>query len=137
VSYEPPGVNARRLLVLLVCGNVRGGGRRPIAAPTKSLHSAGDTIPEIGVPSMGRPKIMATSYSVIVVSPHRRWNVWVFGHHRSTSVINAVESIINKPSVMMQASGRNSARHTNGVYRSSHVRGLCVQILSGDSRCGT
>jgi hypothetical protein len=35
VSCEPPGVDARRLFVLPVCGNIRGGGgQMPIAAPT-------------------------------------------------------------------------------------------------------
>jgi hypothetical protein len=43
---------------------------------------------------MGRSRIMVTSYSVTVVSPHGRWNVWGSGCHRSTSAINAAESIV-------------------------------------------
>jgi hypothetical protein len=138
VSCEPPGVNAHHLSVLLIYGNIGGGGgRRPIVAPTESLHPPGDIIPETGVLSMGRLRIMTTSCSVTVVSPHGRWNVWVFRRHRSTSVINAVESIIGRPSVMRRARGRNPAPHMNNVYRSSHIRRLCMRILSGDSRCGT
>jgi hypothetical protein len=114
-----------------------GGGRRPIAAPTESLHPPRDTIPETGVPSMGRARIMATSYNVTMVSSHERWNMWVSGRHRPTSVINAVESIIGRPPVMRQASDMNPTWHMNDAYRSSHVRGLCVQILSGGCRCGT
>jgi hypothetical protein len=138
VSYETPGVNVRRLLVLLVCENIGGGGGRwLIAAPMESLHPPGDTIPETSVPSMGRPKIMAMSCSVTVAFPHGRWNVWVSGRHQSTSAINAAESIISRPPLMRRASGRNLARCTNDVYHSSHDRRLCMWILSGDSHCGT
>jgi hypothetical protein len=112
-------------------------GHRPIAAMMESLHPAGDTIPETGAPSMGRPRIMATSCNVTVISPHRRWNVWVAGHHRSTSAFNAVESIIGRWLDTRRASGRNPACRMNGAYRSSHDRGLCVRILSGKSRCVT
>jgi hypothetical protein len=128
-------VNARCLSILLVCRNV--GGHRLIAAAMESLHPAGDTIPEIGAPSMGRSRIMATSCSVTVISPHGRWNVWVSGRHQSTSGVNAAEFIISRWPDTIRASGRNPARHMNGAYRSSHERGLCVWILSGKSRCVT
>jgi hypothetical protein len=128
-------VIAHHLSVLLVYGNIRG--RRPIAAATESLHPAGDTVPETDASSMGRPRTMATSCSITVVSPHRRWNVCVFEHHRSISVVNAAESIISRSPDMMQASGRNPACRMNDMYRSSHDRGLCVQILSDNSRCVT
>jgi hypothetical protein len=113
------------------------GGRRPIAAPMESLHPSGDTIPEPSVPSMERPRIMATSYSVTVVSPHERWNVWVSGRYQPTSAINATESIIVRMPVMRRASGRNPACCMNSAYCSSHIMGLCVRILSGDNHCGT
>jgi hypothetical protein len=96
VSCEPPGVNARRLLVLLGTS----GGQRLIAALMEYLHLPGDTIPETDMPSMGRPRIMATSCSITVVSPHGRWNVWVSKHCRSTCAINAAESIIDRLPVM-------------------------------------
>jgi hypothetical protein len=70
-----------------------------IASPTESLHPPGETGPQTGVPSMGRSRIMVMSYSVTVVSPHGRWNVWVFGHHRSTIAVNTRQSIIGRPSV--------------------------------------
>jgi hypothetical protein len=108
VSYEPTGVNVHRLIVLLVCGNVGGGGGHMlIAAPTESLHPPGDTVPQTGVPSMRIPRIMVMSCSVTVVSPHGRWNVWVSRCDRSTSAINVVESIIDRPPVMSRPSGRN------------------------------
>jgi hypothetical protein len=113
------------------------GGCRLIAVVMESLHPAGDTVPETGVPSMGRPTIMATSYIVTVVSPHGRWNMWVFERHQSTSAINTAESIIGRSPGTRRASGRNPARCLHGVYRSSHNRGLCVQILSGNSCCVT
>jgi hypothetical protein len=112
-------------------------GHMSIAAPTESHHQPGDTVLETGVTLMERPRIMMTSYSVTVVSPHGMWNVWVSGRHRSTSVINAAESIIGRPPVMRRASDRNPTRCMNGAYRSSHIKGLCVRILTGDSRCGT
>jgi hypothetical protein len=119
VSCEPPGVNAHRLLVLLVCGNVGGGGGPlPIAAPTESLHLPGDTDPQTRVLSRGRPRIMATSCSVTVVSPHERWIMCVSECHRSTSVINVAPSPYE--------------RHVPLI----HVRGLCVRILSGDNHRG-
>jgi hypothetical protein len=113
------------------------GGRRPIAAVTESLHPTVDTIPETGVTSMGRLRIMATSCSITVVSPQGRWNVWVSGRHRYISAINTAESIISRWPDMRRESGRNRAHHINGAYRSSHDRGLCVRILSGKSRCVT
>jgi hypothetical protein len=108
-----------------------------IASPTESLHPTEDTGPQTRVPSMGRQRIMVTSYNITVVSPYGRWNVWISGRYRSTRAVKAVESIIDRPLVTSQASGRNPARHMNDAYRSSHVRGLCVRILSEDSRCGT
>jgi hypothetical protein len=129
-------VNAHHFLVLLVCWNVGGGGgRKPIAATTESLHPARDTIPEISAPSMGRPRIMTMSCSITVVSPHRRWNVWVSGRHRSTSAINVAESIIGRSPGTRQASGRNPTHCMNGAYHSSHDRGMCIRILSGNSHC--
>jgi hypothetical protein len=113
------------------------GGHIPIAAPTESLHPPGDNVPQTDVSSMGRPRIMMTSCNVTVVSPHGRWNMCISGHHRSTSVINVVESIIDRSSVMSRASGRNPAHHMNGAYHSSHVKGLCVRILSDCKHCGT
>ncbi|KAE8666449.1 Tubby-like F-box protein 5 [Hibiscus syriacus] len=41
-------------------------------------------ISDITSPSTGSPRCIATSSSVIVHSPHGRWNVWVSGLHRST-----------------------------------------------------
>jgi hypothetical protein len=38
VSCEPPGVNAHHFLVLLIHGDVRGGGQMPIASTMVSLH---------------------------------------------------------------------------------------------------
>jgi hypothetical protein len=138
VSCEPPGVHTRRLLVLLIHGDVGGGGgRMPIASPTESLHPVEDTSPQIGVTSMRRPRIITTSYNITVVSPQERWNMWVSGCHRSTSVVNTVESISGIPRVTSQASDMNPARRMNGSHRSSHVRGLCMQILSGCKHCGT
>jgi hypothetical protein len=138
VSYEPPEVNARWLLLLLVCGHVGGGGgRMSIASPTKSLHPTRDTSPHIGKSSMGRPRIIATSWSVTVVSLHGRWSVWVSGRYRSTSVVNVVRSINGRPPVTRWASDRNPAHCMNGVYCSSHIRGLCVWILSGCNTCNT
>jgi hypothetical protein len=110
------------------------GGHRLIAAAMESLHPAGDTILETGAPSMGRPRIMAMSCSVTVISPHGRWNVSVSGRHRSTSDINAAESIIGGWPDTRRASGRNPARRMNDAYCLSHDRGLCVRILSGKSR---
>jgi hypothetical protein len=109
-------------------------GRRLIAAVMESLHPAGGTIPETGAPSMGRPRIMATFCNITIVSPHGRWNVWVSGRHRSTSVVNTAESIISRSSNTRRASGKNPAHHMNAAYHSSHNRGLCVRILSGNSR---
>jgi hypothetical protein len=111
------------------------GGHRPIAAMTESLHSTGDTVLETGAPSMGRPRIMATSCNVTMVSPHGRWNVWVSRRHRSTSAVNVAESIIGRWPDTRRASDRNTSRRMNDAYRSSHDRGLCVRILSGKSRC--
>jgi hypothetical protein len=113
------------------------GGHRPIATVMESLHPAGDTVPETGAPSMGRPRIMVTSCSVTVISPYERWNVWVSRCHRSTSDVNTAESIIGRWPDTRRASGRNPACRMNGAYRSSHDRGLCVRILSGKSRCVT
>jgi hypothetical protein len=96
VSCEPPGVHVHHLLVLLIHGHV--GGRMTIASPTESLHLAEDTIPQIGVSSMGRPTMI--SYSVTVVSPHERWNVCVSGRHRSKSVVNVADSINGRPRVV-------------------------------------
>jgi hypothetical protein len=133
VSCEPPGVHVHRLPVLLIHRDI--GGRRPIASPMESLHQVGDTNPQTGVPSMGRPRIMATSCNVTMVSLDGRWNVWISGRHRSTSDINAGPSIIGRPWLMSRASGRNPARCMNGSYCSSHVRGLCMRILSGCKCC--
>jgi hypothetical protein len=132
VSGQPPGVHARRLPILLIrCG---GGGRRPIACLTESLHLVGDTIPQIGVSSMGRPRIMTTSYSITVISPDGKWNMWVFGCHRSLSAVNVAASISDRPRVMSRASGRNPARRINDSYHSSHIKGMCMRILSGFKR---
>jgi hypothetical protein len=135
VSCEPPRVNDHRLIVLLVCGNV--GGRMPIAAAIESLHPSGEIVPVTGVSSMGRSRIMSMSCNIIMVSPHGRWNVWVSGRHRSTTGINVAESIIGRSEDIRRTSGRNPARRMNGTYCSSHVRGLCVRILSDNSHCGT
>jgi hypothetical protein len=70
VSCELPGVDVHRLPVLLVHGNV--GGRRPLAALMKSLHPFGVTVLQIGLSSMGRPRIVAMSCSITVVSPHEK-----------------------------------------------------------------
>jgi hypothetical protein len=113
------------------------GGRRPIAAVTESLHPTGDIVLETGAPLMGRPRIMAMPCSVTVISPHWRWNVWVSGRHRSTSAVNAVESIIGRWPDTRRASGRNPTHRMNDAYCSSHDRGLCVRILSGKNRCVT
>jgi hypothetical protein len=139
VSREPLRVHARHLSILLICGDVGGGGgvQKPIASLTESLHPVGDTIPQTGASSMGRPRIMATSCSVIVVSLDGRWNMWVFERHRSTSDVNAGPSIIDRSWLMSRASSRNPARRMNGLYHSPHVRGLCVQILSECKRCRT
>jgi hypothetical protein len=135
VSYEPTGVDAQRLLVLLVYGNVEGSNAD--SRPDESLQPLGDIGPQTGWPSMGRPRIMATSWSVIVASPHVRWNMWVSGRHRSTSAINAAESINGRLSVMSRASDRSLAWCMNGVYRSSHIRGLFVRVLSKFNVCNT
>jgi hypothetical protein len=135
VSCEPPGVHTHRLPVLLIHRDV--GGRRPIASPTESFHPARDTSPQIGVSLMERPRIMVTSCNITVVSPDERWNVWVFRRHQSTSDVNAGLSIIGRTRLTSRASTRNLARCINGSYRSSHVRGLCVRILSGCKRCRT
>jgi hypothetical protein len=135
VRCEPPGVHAHRLLILLICGNI--SGRMSIDSPTEYLHPAEDTGPQTRVTSMGRLRIMVTSYSVTVVSPHERWNVWVSGHHRSTSSVNATKSIIDRLLVTSRARSRNPVCCMNSSYRSSHVRGLCVRILSGCKHCGT
>jgi hypothetical protein len=103
----------------------------------ESLHPAGDTIPQTGVSSMGRPRIRAMSYNIIVISLDRRWNVWVYGRHRSMSVVNVATSISSRPQVMSQASGRNPARRMNNSYYSSHIKGLCIRILSGFKRYRT
>jgi hypothetical protein len=87
----------------------------PIASPTESLHPTEDIGPQIRVPSMGRPRIIVTSCSITVVSPHGRWNVWVSERHQSTRAIKAAESIIDRPSVMSRASGRNPTRRMNGA----------------------
>jgi hypothetical protein len=128
-------VNASRLPILLVYRNIRG--HRPIAAVMESLHPARDTVPETNAPSMERPRIMAMFCSITVISPHKRWNVWVSGCHWSTSAVNAAESIIGRWPDTRQASGRNLTCSMNGAYRSSHDRGLCVRILSGKSCCVT
>jgi hypothetical protein len=94
VSCEPPGVHTRQ---------------RPIACPTESLHPVEDTIPQTGVSSMGRPRIMATSCIVIMISPDERWNVWVSGCHQSMSAVIVVASISGRPRLMSRASGRNPA----------------------------
>jgi hypothetical protein len=96
----------------------------PIAALTESLHPLGNTDPQTGVPSMGRPRIMVASYSVTVISTDERWIVWVYRRHQSTSAVNTAASIIDRPPVTSRASSRNPARCMNGAYRSSHVRGV-------------
>jgi hypothetical protein len=59
VSCEPPRVGTRCLLVLLARDNIGGGeGRMSIATPMLSLRSPGDTDPQTGLPSMGRPRIL-------------------------------------------------------------------------------
>jgi hypothetical protein len=134
VRCEPPRVNTRHLPLLLVHRNIKG----------LQANSSPDGVPppiwsHRGVnrwPSMGRPRIMATPYNVTVVSPHERWSMWVSGRDQSTSAINVAESIISRPLVMRRASDRNPAHRMNSVYHSSHVKGLCVRILSGNSHCG-
>jgi hypothetical protein len=112
-------------------------GQRSIACPTECLHPVEDTIPQTGVPSMKRPRIMVTSCSVTVISLDGRWNMWVSGRYQSTSAINAATSISGRPRLMSRATGRNPARRMNGSFRSSHYRGLCVRILSGFKCCRT
>jgi hypothetical protein len=135
VSCEPPGVHVYRLPILLIPWDV--GGSNANHRPTESLHLAEDTIPQTGVSSMERPRIMATSCSVTMISLDGRWNVWVSGRHWSTSAINAATSISGRPRLTSRASGRNPTRCMNGSYRSSHYRGLCVRILNGFKRCRT
>jgi hypothetical protein len=107
----------------------------PIAVLALSLHPSRDTSPQTEMLSIGRPRIMVTSWIITVVSPHRRWNMWVSGRHRSTSVVNAAEYIIDRPSMMSRASGRNPARRVNGVEHLCHINGMCVRILSGCNNC--
>jgi hypothetical protein len=119
-------MHVRHLLVLLSPWDIRGGGgRRPMAYLTVSLHPAEYTIPQTGVPSMGRPRIMAMTCSITVISPDGRWNVWVPRRHQSMSVINAAASINDRSRLTSRASGRNTARRMNGSYRLSQCRG-CV-----------
>jgi hypothetical protein len=118
VSCKPPRVDAQRLLILLVCGNVRG--------------SKVDCSPH-GVPPPAW-RYRPTNWSacnVTMISPLGRWNMCVFGRHRSTSAINTTESIIGILPVTSRASGRNPAYRMYDAYLSSHVRGLWVRILSG------
>jgi hypothetical protein len=77
VRCKPPGVDAIIFLSFWSAGTL--GGHRPIIIRMKSLHPPRVTIPQIGLPLMGRQRIMAMSYSVTVVSPHERWNMWVSG----------------------------------------------------------
>jgi hypothetical protein len=108
VSSEPPGVHAHRLLFLLIRVHIEGSSAD--ASLIESFHPAEDTIPQTRMSSMGIPRIMVTSYSVTVVSPHGRWNVSVSRRHRSTSAVNAVESISGRSWVLMSlASDRNPA----------------------------
>jgi hypothetical protein len=134
VSCEPPRVNAYRILVLLLYGNI--GGSKVDSSPDRVPPPAWSHRPRNQRVVDGKTKDHGDVLQLTMVSPYERWNMWVFGRHRSTSVINAAESIIASPPVMRQASGRNPARRMNGMYCSFHIRGLCVRILSGDSRCG-
>jgi hypothetical protein len=137
VSCEPPRVHGHRLLVLLIYGDVGGGGGSNVDSFFDGpLHQAEGTGSQIRVLSMGRPRIMVTSCTITMVSPHRRWNVWVSKRHRSTRAVKAAKSIIGRPPMTSRASGRNPECRMNDAYHSFHMRGLCVQIPSRDNCCG-
>jgi hypothetical protein len=126
LSCEPPRVNAHHLIVLLFCGNIEGSktNSSPDRVPPPSWRHRPRNWRAI---DGGGPRIMATSCSITVVSPHGRWNVWVSGCHRFTNAVNTVESIIRKPPMKRRASSRNLTRCMNDTYCSSHVRGCACR----------
>ena len=77
--------------------------------PSNSMHSCLQFPSTIAVdptkssPSVGSPKMTSTSSRVIDISPCGRWNVWVYGRHRSTRAdirqwSISLEGALNNPS---------------------------------------
>ena len=68
--------------------------------PSNSAHNAATSnthVPVTAGPWIRRPRRMATSYKVIVISPTGTWNVCVSGRHLSTSAVISGQSIAMWP----------------------------------------
>ena len=64
----------------------------PHNSATSSIH-----VPVTAGPSIRRPRMIATSRSVIVISPTETWNVWVSGRHLSTRQVISGQSMMMWP----------------------------------------
>jgi hypothetical protein len=118
VGYLPTRVDVGTLLVHVIRPNIGWVDADELTDP----------IP----PTSGIHRSIHRVY-IIVASPQGRWKLWVSGCHRSTSADSVAESMIGSPLVTSLASGRKPAHSMNGVYRSSHMRVLCMRILNGCS----
>ncbi|KAE8697811.1 Carbon catabolite repressor protein 4-like protein 2 [Hibiscus syriacus] len=85
-SLEASALNSRKLAFNQFNGilpPIKFFGTRPRLSRHKVVKEP-EAIPDITSLSTGSPRCIETSSSVIVHSPHGRWNVWIYGLHRST-----------------------------------------------------
>jgi hypothetical protein len=118
VGCRPTIVDVRRFFVLVIRSDVGWADADELNDPIPPISGTHRSTHWVVVD--GYPNSMATSWSVIVISPHDRWKVWVSECHRLISVINVAKSMIDNPLLISLDSGRKWARRMNGVYYSSH-----------------
>ena len=95
------------------------GRSLPIRAIICSRHPSESVLIQRGIPSIARPVINETSSSVTVISPVRRWKLWVSGLHRSTRADTSGAFRFGVDRLTNRIHGSSPACLMYGVYRSS------------------
>jgi hypothetical protein len=138
VRSKPPGVHTCHHLVLLIHGNVEGGGVKADSLSDGVPPPDGRHLPtnrsDIGGKTKDHGDVLQRHHG-LATRKVERVGLQTPPVHKC---VNVAESNNGRPWVVTsRASGRNPARHMNVTYRSSHVRVLCMCFLSSCKCCET